>query len=114
MLGDYRGLMSHRKIQTLRRDSKRWAYLISQGCLVAAVFCFVGIVAFSEPLRVWSMRGFFLAFILILVGWGTHYGFIVLDEVMRRQYGMALFMSAVIAGFVWIIQSCVRGMIVYR
>jgi len=106
--------MSHRKIQTLRRDSKRWAYLISQGCLVVAVLCFVGIAALPEPLRVWPVRGFFLAFILILVSWGTHYGFIVLDEVMRRQYGTALFMSAVIAGFGWVIQSCVRGMFVYR
>ena len=53
-------------------------------------------------------------FILILAGWGTHYGFIVMDEVMRHKYGMAVFMLAVIVGFVWVIQTCIRGMIVYR
>ena len=106
--------MSHRKIQTLRRDSKRWSYRISQGSLIAAVLCFVSIAAFSESLRVWPVRGFLLAFILVLVAWAIHYAFIVLDEIMRRQYGTALFMSAVIAGFGWVIQSCVRGMIVFK
>jgi len=106
--------MSHRKIQILRRDTKGWAYWISWGCLVVALLCFVGISVLSEPLRVWPVRGFFVAFILVLTGWATHYAFIVLDEVMRRRYGTALVMSAVIAGFGWIIQSCVRGMIVYR
>lgn len=114
MAGDYSALMSHRKIQTLRRDSKRWAYAISQGALVAAVLCFVGIAALSEPLRVWPVRGFFVAFTCILAGWGLHFGFIVLDEAMRRHYGTALFMSAVIASFGWVIQSCVRGMIFYK
>jgi hypothetical protein len=113
-LADYRALMSHRKIQPLRRDSKRWAYTISKAGLVAAVLCFIGIAALSEAHRIWPVRGFFLAFISILVGWASHYGFIVLDEVVRRHYGTAVFMSAVIAGFGWAIQSCVRGMIVYR
>ena len=106
--------MSHRKIQTLCRDSKRWAYTISQVGLVAAVLCFVGIAALSEAHRVWPVRGFSLAFVSVLGGWGLHYGFIVLDEVVRRHYGTAIFMTAVIAGFGWVIQSCVRGMIVYR
>jgi hypothetical protein len=42
-----------------------------------------------------------------------HYAFIVADEMLRRQYGTALFMSVVIAGFVWVIQSCIRGIIDY-
>jgi len=106
--------MSHQKIQTLRRDSKRWAYRITAGCLVVAALCFVGIVAFSEPLRVWPVRGFFFVFIFIMAGWGTHYGFIVLDEVVHRNYGGALFMLAVLVVMMWVIQSCIRGMIVYR
>ena len=106
--------MSHRKIQSLRRDTKRWAYRASWGCLVAGILCFLGIVIIPDTLRVWPVRGVFLSFILILLAWASHYAFIVLDEAMRRQYGTALFMSAVIASFGWVIQSCVRGMIVYR
>jgi len=106
--------MSHGKIQTLRRDTQRWAYRVSWGCLVAGFLCFLGIVVVPDSLRVWPVRGFFLSFILILLSWATHYAFIVLDEVMHRKYGAAVFMSAVIAGFGWVIQSCVRGMVLYR
>jgi hypothetical protein len=106
--------MSHRKIQALRRDSKRWADRSSWAGLVAGILCFLGIAVIPDSLRVWPVRGFFLAFIFILLAWVTHYAFIVLDEYIRRQYGTAIFMSAVIAGFGWIIFACVRGMIVYR
>jgi hypothetical protein len=82
--------------------------------LVAIGLCFVGIAALPEPLRVWPVRGFFLAFIFGVIGSTTQYAFIGLDAFIRRQYGTALFTAAVIAGFAWLIQSCVRGMIIYR
>ena len=114
MLADYRAFMSHRKIQSLRADSKRWADRCSWAGLLAGSLCFLGIVVIPDSFRVWPVRGFFIAFIFILLAWATHYAFIVLDGFVRRQYGTAIFMSAVIAGFGWVIQSCVRGMFVYR
>src|SRR5262245_43882148 len=106
--------MSQRKIQILRRNSKRWAYAISWSGVVVALLCFVSIAALSDPIRVWPVRGFMLAFISILAGWGLHYGFIVVDEVMHRHYVNALFMSAVIAVFGLVVLSCVRAMIDFR
>ena len=106
--------MSHRKIQTLRRGTQRWACQVSWGCLVAGFLCFLGIVVVPDSLRVWPVRGFFLSFILILLAWATHYAFIVWDEAMHRKYRVAVFISVVIVGFGWVIQSCVRGMIHYR
>jgi uncharacterized membrane protein len=108
-LADYRAFMSHRKIQTLRRDSKRWADRCSWAGIVAGFLCFLGIVVVPDSLRVWPETGFFLAFIFILLAWATHYAFIVLDEFIRRHYGTVIFMSAVIAGFGWVIQSLFAG-----
>ncbi|MFO1491134.1 MAG: hypothetical protein U1F77_08875 [Kiritimatiellia bacterium] len=67
-----------------------------------------------DSLRVWPVRGFFFAFIIMLVAWAAYFAFIVLDEINRRKYGTAIVMSGVIAGFGWLVLSCVRGMLEYR
>lgn len=106
--------MSRRKIQTLRKDSIKWAYLISKICIVVGALCFVGFAVLSESLRIWPARVFVAAFMFDLLAWVTHYAFIVLDEFIHRQYWVAFFMSVVIAGFGWVVQSCVRWIISYR
>ena len=106
--------MSRQAMQTLLRGSSRWARNMTWAGLAGGCLCFLGIKFAPDSLRVWPVRGFFLAFISMLVAWTTHYAFIVLDELNRRKYGTVTFMSGVIAGFGWLVVSCVRGMMEYR
>jgi len=48
-------------------------------------------------------------FSLSLVGFVVHFAFIAADETQHRHYVTALWMLLWVAGFVWVIQSCIRG-----
>lgn len=98
-------------VQRLRRSTRPIAFKILRAGFIASVLAFCIGMVLTNDARILFMRIFMVFFSLSLTGFVVHFALIATDESLHRHYGTAIWMLLLVVGFIWIIQSCIRGAI---